>query len=245
MTMEKKKMLKTLQFICGLTGANLLAAAFAGPAQAITVDGILDAGYGASTATVLYDASAPDGNFQAATNKSNTVGYSIYLADQAGTLYGYLQGGPGTSLPFANLYFGLNHGVNGSIFGFELGSASPDAFTPGSPGSVPAPGTQFIAVGNNIEFSIPNSYFEGGLTGLSNTTYAQAGDIITLRLSQSLGYSVAGGSAFYDVNTRLGEVTLVDVPATPLPAALPLFATGLGALGLLGWRKKRKAQSAV
>jgi hypothetical protein len=25
-----------------------------------------------------------------------------------------------------------------------------------------------------------------------------------------------------------------------LPAALPLFATGLGALGLLGWRRKRK-----
>ncbi|HKA77515.1 MAG TPA: hypothetical protein VKD19_10450 [Pseudolabrys sp.] len=33
-----------------------------------------------------------------------------------------------------------------------------------------------------------------------------------------------------------------DVEATtPLPAALPLFATGLGALGLLGWRRKRKA----
>ena len=28
---------------------------------------------------------------------------------------------------------------------------------------------------------------------------------------------------------------------TPLPAALPLFAGGLGALGLLGWRRKRKA----
>ena len=28
---------------------------------------------------------------------------------------------------------------------------------------------------------------------------------------------------------------------TPLPAALPLFATGLGGLGLLGWRRKRKA----
>ena len=27
---------------------------------------------------------------------------------------------------------------------------------------------------------------------------------------------------------------------TPLPAALPLFATGLGALGLLSWRRKRK-----
>jgi hypothetical protein len=33
----------------------------------------------------------------------------------------------------------------------------------------------------------------------------------------------------------------VLVAATPLPAALPLFATGLGALGLLGWRRKRKA----
>jgi hypothetical protein len=32
---------------------------------------------------------------------------------------------------------------------------------------------------------------------------------------------------------------------TPLPAALPLFATGLGALGLLGWRRKRKAAALV
>jgi endo-1,4-beta-xylanase len=33
--------------------------------------------------------------------------------------------------------------------------------------------------------------------------------------------------------------------AVPAPAALPLFATGLGALGLLGWRRKRKAQVAT
>lgn len=31
--------------------------------------------------------------------------------------------------------------------------------------------------------------------------------------------------------------------AVPEPAALPLFATGLGALGLLRWRRKRKAQA--
>lgn len=30
------------------------------------------------------------------------------------------------------------------------------------------------------------------------------------------------------------------IPQTPLPAALPLFVTGLGAFGLLGWRRKKK-----
>ena len=33
--------------------------------------------------------------------------------------------------------------------------------------------------------------------------------------------------------------------STPVPAALPLFATGLGALGLLGWRRKRKATASA
>jgi hypothetical protein len=31
-----------------------------------------------------------------------------------------------------------------------------------------------------------------------------------------------------------------NLTATPLPPALPLFATGFGSLGLLGWRRKRK-----
>ena len=34
------------------------------------------------------------------------------------------------------------------------------------------------------------------------------------------------------------------IVATPIPAALPLFATGLGVLGLLGWRRKRHDQTA-
>lgn len=35
-------------------------------------------------------------------------------------------------------------------------------------------------------------------------------------------------------------LTQASIPEVPVPAALPLFATGLGALGLLGWRRKRK-----
>ena len=43
------------------------------------------------------------------------------------------------------------------------------------------------------------------------------------------------------VEDSLLTITTPSTSATPLPAALPLFATGLGALGLLGWRRKRKA----
>jgi hypothetical protein len=43
---------------------------------------------------------------------------------------------------------------------------------------------------------------------------------------------------------NLGPNLLFTVGSTPLPAAFPLFASGLGALGLIGWRRKRKAQVA-
>jgi hypothetical protein len=34
-----------------------------------------------------------------------------------------------------------------------------------------------------------------------------------------------------------------SIATTPLPAALPLFASGLGALGIVSWRRKRKARA--
>jgi hypothetical protein len=39
--------------------------------------------------------------------------------------------------------------------------------------------------------------------------------------------------------------TMAPTSATPLPAGLPLFATGLGALGLLGWFRKRKVRASL
>jgi hypothetical protein len=35
------------------------------------------------------------------------------------------------------------------------------------------------------------------------------------------------------------------ITTTPLPAALPLFSGGLAALGLFGWRRKRKNGAAL
>jgi hypothetical protein len=48
-------------------------------------------------------------------------------------------------------------------------------------------------------------------------------------------------STFIQANVETVTVTVVPgFAATPLPAALPLFATGLGAAALFGWRRKRK-----
>jgi hypothetical protein len=51
------------------------------------------------------------------------------------------------------------------------------------------------------------------------------------------------GASFESRDIVSGEI--VPVSTTPLPAALPLFATGLGVLGLLGWRRKRKSAAAI
>ena len=59
--------------------------------------------------------------------------------------------------------------------------------------------------------------------------------------AESVSFAGPGAYAAYSGIT-LGSAS---VNATPLPAALPLFATGLGALGLLGWRRKRKKSAAI
>jgi len=52
----------------------------------------------------------------------------------------------------------------------------------------------------------------------------------------SLNEMISGGDGF--------SFDYAAIVPTPLPGTLPLFATGLGALGLLGWRRKKKAIAA-
>ena len=120
-----------------------------------------------------------------------------------------------------------------------------------------------VAPGGNAGVATTTPTFTGFPTGTTSGTYDHLFDM-TLASSYNPAFVTANGgsvaiaeavlfagiiagNAYLNIHTTNfggGEIRGF-LAETPLPAALPLFATGLGALGLLGWRRKRKAQRAA
>jgi len=64
--------------------------------------------------------------------------------------------------------------------------------------------------------------------------------IVTIGVSSTLSFA-APGTDTDNIGIILDNVS---VSAVPLPAALPLFATAVGGMGLLGWRRRRATAAA-
>jgi hypothetical protein len=75
------------------------------------------------------------------------------------------------------------------------------------------------------------------LTATGSNSWLDAAAVLT----PTTGYGAAYSHGFEAVVGGSQDAGYYSV--TPLPAALPLFATGLGVMGLLGRRRKRKAQA--
>jgi hypothetical protein len=80
------------------------------------------------------------------------------------------------------------------------------------------------------------------IEGFGNPGGVQAGFLNSLDYPTGMGvFNLDDGVTANDPGTFLfNNLFLPPTAETPLPAAFPLFATGLGALGFLGWRRKRK-----
>jgi hypothetical protein len=83
--------------------------------------------------------------------------------------------------------------------------------------------------GNGFMIFVPDGYTSGTVLN-SMATF----DGVTIA---SLG--LTPGTYVWTWGTAADQSFTLEIGQTPLPAALPLFATGLG---LLGWRRKRKAR---
>jgi hypothetical protein len=204
------------------------------PAQAaIVVDGLYDSDYGAATATVTHDASAPVGNFGSPSNITQGASYQTFLKDQGGFVYGLVKitGDAASSAgSFANVYFGTSAG---STIGFEITNS--DVFQPGGIGPFPLSYSFAVSAdGTGVEFALPESFFETTVDGINAGLHP--GDQLMWRLSQSFGYSVAGGAS-YGPN-RLGVVTLSG--AVPEPSTWATMILGFAGVGFLAYRRKSK-----
>jgi len=90
-----------------------------------------------------------------------------------------------------------------------------------------------------LDFAVPSSSFvqwgDAGALGSNAGLNISSGNN-----SGSVG-TFADGTSHRSGTGQIAEIA--EVTPTPLPATLPLFAIGLGALSWLGWHKKRKSLS--
>jgi hypothetical protein len=110
------------------------------------------------------------------------------------------------------------------------------------------PGLGFTPPYDTISDTVQVNSFDVNAAGqITTATYLAYNGTYDLCLSYGYcAYFVNCAPSFLTVFSNPNGASGFDLTftsATPLPAALPLFATGLGGLGLLGWRRKRKAQA--
>ena len=117
-------------------------------------------------------------------------------------------------------------GASGSVVDIYSGVSGPSAF--GSGVNIASSGSGgFLGVdGYDGYLLVPQGYVSG--TTLSDTSTYDSATFNSLGVTPGTYEWTWGGGADQSFTLEIGT--------TPLPAALPLFATGLGALGLFGWR---------
>jgi hypothetical protein len=160
--------------------------------------------------------------------------------------------GPGAQTnPFTNVDIVTSVGLNNPAFGAHYTGHANDLFLnphPSTPyptalfhvGGPPSPVAHVLSVPLERLVLAPSGYLSGGLTAAF--LLALPNQVITAPLG-TLGETVVDTSidATY-LRGGFAQFYVSAVPAVPVPAALPLFASGLG---LLAWAARRRRKPAA
>lgn len=159
---------------------------------------------------------------------SSGVGYG----PNSGTYFAYLGTNPASTISqsFAD--------IAGQTLGVSFYFASNGDLNPTPPDS-----NELEALfDGTVEWSETNIPSTGTIPGTTIPLYEEVTFDVTATGTDTLLFSA------FDIPSALAldDVTVTSTPsATPLPATLPLFAGGLGAMGLFGWRRKRKNTATI
>lgn len=166
---------------------------------------------------------------------------TLQVGDMINTTINFTRGlalsltSPGTQL--FNVFFSPNNGANNEIVStftqLSLLKTAGDLLIPGAVSGSSSCNT-CVAASVSANFTDTSFSFRG-LSAVTTIT--------------SIPLSFGSDQMHFQVWALPGSIDIThgasDVSATPLPAALPLFASGLAAAGLVAWRKRRKQTAAL
>jgi hypothetical protein len=234
-------------FVAGAIGVAALTLLMTSPLNAATITYVTPSGSstsgGAVNASALFNTTAGALTVTLTNLQPNITDVAQALSDLNFTFSNGLTTGTLTSSsgqqvtiaangtttlgPTTSTGWGLNNNVSGGLQLNALGFVGPAGLIVGPPG----PGGVYTNANGSIAGNGPhNPFINQTATFTISNAAITAATLIT--------------SAVFSFGTTAG-INVTGVPSTnpvPLPGALPLFATGLGGLLLMRWKRKRKAE---
>jgi hypothetical protein len=147
-------------------------------------------------------------------------------------------GGGGASVGVSVSFYSSAGAILQEIESSNLGGSATDASQRGGSQQFLSGSSNFAGVTtqNLFTMSVANRAIPASITQSVDLKNIPLSVYFLMSESGPFGFSVSGNLDFGNF-----QVTSPIPSATPLPAAFPLFAAGLGVLGLLGLRKKRRS----
>jgi hypothetical protein len=209
-----------------------------------------------SGGTFIYSAGA--------TTYTSSSAFNAATAADSFTVENYSSGTSGQTIPNGGSFDGLTYNVNGTTLNGSIITNQFNSFSGLSLGGNQSGGAQFFFGGDSVTVTFPTPikaigvFFNVNANSGNYDLNTPVGDVSTSSATFDTSTFVFDGitsvTPFSSItlvseNTALGSYNVPEIEfavvTTPLPGAFPLFAGGLGMMGFILGRKKRKTAGSV